>query len=164
MRLALGAAAVQMWRDVNIWLPQPAWLLGCCGKLWPLVPGLCDSPCPPLYPRGGAWLEGAGLAGENHPDPSISITDQKPAFSPGWTKETQGVTLLICYPLCSATGEGFASLFQGAGQTLGMGRGEILGGRAWAESLSSHQGGWLGSKSKWCFSCAGWVEAVTVCL
>lgn len=60
-----------MWRDVNIWLPQLVWLLGCCGRLWPhltcsVIPSLCllpEPPHPPALSQGWSTEGGAGLAG-----------------------------------------------------------------------------------------------------
>lgn len=80
-----------MWRDVNIWLPQLEWLLGCCGKLCPMTvnPGqlLLLEPPPHLpYPTDDAGREGPARRGGpgqgGHPDIS-SRTRNRPSVSVG---------------------------------------------------------------------------------
>lgn len=83
---------------------------------------------PLLGPRDGAAREGAGLAedGQAREDiPGISITAQSRLDKCLIAKRK----LLICCPLCSATGEGFAFLSQDARRSLGMNR-EALRGRS----------------------------------
>lgn len=83
---------------------------------------------PLLSPRDGAAREGAGLAedGQAREDiPGISITAQSRLDKCLIAKRK----LLICCPLCSATGEGFAFLSQDARRSLGMNR-EALRGRS----------------------------------
>lgn len=131
MRLAFGAAVVQMWRDMSIWLPQPVWLLGRCGKLWP-CPAYSVTPLP-TSPSQGWRMEGAGRGEPGQGGHPQHLHHRSETCLEPWldkyffAKDTQGVTLCICYPLCSATGESLASLFQGAGWSLGMDTGALLG-------------------------------------
>lgn len=60
------------------------------------------------------------------------LADQKPAFCLGGTnaslpKETQGVTLLVCYPLCSGLGRALPLSSRTLGGSSGKDRGALLG-------------------------------------
>ena len=142
--------------------PTGGMALGRCRKLWPRP---TDSATPHLLclPWRCVMGRGAGLGRMSppprhlHHGPETCLQSQlDKRFA---VKETQGVTLSICSPLHSATEDRLASLLQGGGQSPPMDSGTF-----WAESLCSHQRGWLGSNCKWCLLRASRVQAVSTLL
>lgn len=86
--------------------PQLAWLLSCCGKLWPPPahsvvpgPGLLQAGPHLLSPGDGAGREGARRAGG---------TSQHLHLNASLPKEAQGDTLSMCYPLLPRGGRGLS--------------------------------------------------------
>ena len=111
-----------------------------CVAAWPLREALealalsrvlCDPP--PTSPSQGWSMEGAGRGEPGRVGHPQHLHHRSETCLQPWldkyflAKDTQGVTLSICSPLCSATGESLASLFQGAGWSLGMDTGALLG-------------------------------------
>lgn len=116
-----------------------------CVAAWPLREALalsrvlCDPP--PTSPSQGWRMEGAGWGEPGQGGHPQHLHHRSETCLEPWldkyffAKDTQGVTLSICYPLCSATGESLASLFQGAGWSLGMDTGALLGGSLGREQV-----------------------------
>lgn len=80
-------------------------------------------PHPPLYPWDGTWRGGPGPGGEKQPGSGACLRSWLGKYISA--RETQGVPLLICSSLGSATGESFASPSRGPGGLWGWAQGHF---------------------------------------
>ena len=145
-------------KDVNIWLPQAVWHSATAGSSGS-VPRTRRLPTYSAFQgwcmEGGKWGRGERLPPP--PTPGISIRGGKPAFGLGRTNASPLRRLkespFPFAPLCTLPLREACLSPAGLGAVSGDGQRHFEAG-AWAESLCSHQRGWLGSDCKWCLLCA----------